>query len=429
MPIFNLNISTINKFINKFKPCFSKKQFFVFSFFIYALFKDYKRNSLYAMASKTSIKYQNFQYFFSDSKWSTSQLNDIRVKIIQSQSTTSSSMSGNIALDDTASPKPFAKATQGAHFQYCAPLKTKEVCNVTVFSAFCSKTKHFPVNFKSYLPEDEFFMGKDDPDFKSKLDLAEELIDDAVEKKINFSYILMDAWYAGSSNLLEHIHSAKHLSFIGELKSNRNILFFHPVKRKHCFLKQDELVKLIKKHYPHKCKFHTYTASDGKKKSLLTYTFKSSLKDCSVPLKLVVILGKWSDEDDKTAHILISNQTAAYTHTIISNYFMRWGIELIFRELKDVFCFDQYQLRHKEKIERYWALCLLAWTLVYWLKQNAYLSKVIQIPLSTFNDYKQAINSLILYDSNSTLSKNKLLRDECFNIKSNRFKLRIARAA
>ena len=188
------------------------------------------------------------------------------------------------------------------------------------------------------------------------------------------------------------------------------------------FLKQDELVNLITNHLSHKCKVFHFTDKDGKKKSITTHTFKGKLKDCSVPLRITVVFGKW---DDKDVHVLITNQSRVAVKTIISAYLLRWGIELIFRELKDIFFFDQYQLRHKKQIERYWMLCLIVWSLVYWVKQNAYLAKILKDKPSTFNDYKQALNSLLLYNSTYTLSKNGRLADAYFKIKSRRFKKRI----
>jgi SRSO17 transposase len=254
MGIFNLSISFINKFLSRFKPTFSNKQFIVFSYLIYALFKDYKRNSIYAMASNTPINYQSAQYFLSEANWSSDKLNDIRLNIIENQRTTSSTHSGVLVIDDTSSPKPYAKNTEGAKYQYCGTLGRDEVCNVAVFTAFASKSKHFPINFKSYLPADEFLLGKKDPSFKSKIELAQILIDDALDRNIKFSCLVMDAWYTQASELLEFVHFIKELPFIGELKSNRNILFYHPLKRKHCWIQQDELVKLVRKHYPHKCR-------------------------------------------------------------------------------------------------------------------------------------------------------------------------------
>lgn len=422
MGIFNLSISFINKFLSRFKPAFSNKQFIVFSYLIYALFKDYKRNSIYAMSSNTPINYQSAQYFLSEANWSSDKLNDTRLNIIENQRTTSSTASGVLVIDDTASPKPYAKNTQGAKYQYCGALGRNEVCNVAVFSAFASKSKHFPINFKSYLPADEFSLGKKDPSFKSKIELAQILIDDALNKNIKFSSLVMDAWYTQASELLEFVHFIKELPFIGELKSNRNIRFYHPLMKKHCWIQQDELVKLIKKNYPHKCRVITSKSKNGRTNSLTTYTFKGQIKDCSVPLRFVVVFNKWDDQDDKDVHILITNQTHIAAKPIISTYLLRWGIELIFRELKDIFFFDHYQIRHKKQIERYWTLCLIAWSLVYWIKQNAYLSKILELKPSTFNDFKQAINSLLLYQANYKLSKNSQLAHNYFKIKSANFK-------
>ena len=50
--IFKANLSLLNKFLKNFTPCFSKKQMAIFVLVIYALFKDYKRNFLEAMAGK-----------------------------------------------------------------------------------------------------------------------------------------------------------------------------------------------------------------------------------------------------------------------------------------------------------------------------------------------------------------------------------------
>ncbi len=69
MSIFKANISLLNNFLKHFPSCFTKKQMAIFVHAVSALFKDYKRNSLDAMANTTNTKYQTLQYFFSDSKW------------------------------------------------------------------------------------------------------------------------------------------------------------------------------------------------------------------------------------------------------------------------------------------------------------------------------------------------------------------------
>ena len=60
LSIFGTNISLLNKFLKHFASCFSKKQLAMFTLLVYALFKDYKRNSLDAMANATHKIIRNY---------------------------------------------------------------------------------------------------------------------------------------------------------------------------------------------------------------------------------------------------------------------------------------------------------------------------------------------------------------------------------
>ncbi|OQY99874.1 MAG: hypothetical protein B6D35_08280 [Candidatus Brocadia sp. UTAMX2] len=261
------------------------------------------------------------------------------------------------------------------------------------------------------------------PLFKDKIQIAMELFD-TCSKTMDFSGIVFDSWYA-TTRLLTHIHK-KGKIFYSEIKSNRNIFMRHPVKKNQCLVKPDELVTLIKKHFWDKIKFVKFKTTDGSEVSHKTYSFEAKLKDCDVPVKLVVILGKWNKEDDYNYHILITNDLRASARMIITNYLLRWGIEHYFKELKDTFCFDHYQFRHINKIDRYWNLCLVAWTLTYWIKQNAYLTKILETKPTTCNEIKQAINSMLEFAATNVLSKNEKLAGGYFKIKSKRLKKKCA---
>jgi len=122
---------------------------------------------------------------------------------------------------------------------------------------------------------------------------------------------------------------------------------------------------------------------------------------------------------------MITTDVKMSTRTAILTYLLRWGIEVSFRELKDTFSFDQYQVRHQEQIQRHWIMSFLAWTLAYWIKQNGCLSKILNEPLETIGEYKQAVASLIIVDSAFLLSKNKDIAASLYKIKSERFKERL----
>jgi SRSO17 transposase len=216
----------------------------MFKEFIYALFSDYKRMSLAAIANNTAANYQRLQYFFSEADWDMKELNDIRIRLLQNQRTTKANNKGVLTVDDTACPKPHAKHREGASVQYCGCLGREENANVAVASCFVSNSKHFPVDFKPYLP----ITTPNPKNFKSKLDLAKELIAEAIAKGIQFNSVVTDSWYT-STDLIEFVAS-KNVSLVAEVKINRPILITHPQTKQWRYLAGDKIIPLIKKFYP-----------------------------------------------------------------------------------------------------------------------------------------------------------------------------------
>ena len=398
MSLFNVNISIINKFCNNFKDNFSNTQFHAFAMLPYAMLKDYKRLNLSSLAKELPIDYQALQYFLADSRWNYESLNAARINLLRKQRTTGFSKDGVLAIDDTGSLKPYAKKTEGVSYQYCPSVKHEAYCNVAVVSCYANPAKHIPIDLKFYKPEAEFICGKNDPDFRSKLDFAKELIAEALTANISFSHIVFDSWYA-SCDMIDFIDDLGK-KFISEVKSDRRLLVDHPLSKKKAWLRADELVKLIKKHLWGKTRMVNYSG-----RLVPVYALNVRVKDSQVKLKAFCIMGKWSPEDDKSCHILITNNLSLDHKKVCALYRLRWGIEQAFQELKDSFYFDHYQVRHKEKIMRYWMLCFLVWTLIYWIKQNAYLHKIISCNASTCNEYKQALLMLINFSSYAALSR------------------------
>lgn len=72
---------------------------------------------------------------------------------------------------------------------------------------------------------------------------------------------------------------------------------------------------------------------------------------------------------------------------------------------KDNFCFDQYQLRSLRRIRRFWFLCILAWTLIYYLRMLGALRKVVRLQSDTFPEYVRAIRNLTEFAAHRRLSK------------------------
>lgn len=402
MNTFNASISIINKFCNNFKETFSKKQFDVFQSFVYGLIQDYKRVNLSAISKTLNIDYQKLQYFLSESDWNYDELNAQRIQVLKNQRTTGFSKNGLLIIDDTGVLKPYASKTEGARYQHCPVLGAEAVCNIGVASCFAVYGRYVPLGLKFYKTESEFLGGKEDPEFRSKLDFAKELIQEACNKNIPFDYCVFDSWYSAPA-VLTFIHD-KGLKFISEIKSDRKVCFKNPQTQKAYFMQQDELVKLIRKNLWAKVRVFRH-----KGKLLSVYAFESRLNKTHFPVKVFVVLGGLSDKDGRDIRVIITNDLTMSHRKAVSTYLERWAIERLFRELKDSLYFDHYQLRHKIKIMRYWMIVLLVWSLIYWIRQNGYLYRSTSSSLKgkSLNECKQALLKLILFSSYASLTKNK----------------------
>jgi SRSO17 transposase len=67
---------------------------------------------------------------------------------------------------------------------------------VSVTSLWADEGVYYPIAFEPYTPSHHFEGGKDDPLFRTKLKIAEELVEQAVEKSsIPFRAVVADSFY------------------------------------------------------------------------------------------------------------------------------------------------------------------------------------------------------------------------------------------
>ncbi|MEW6556851.1 MAG: transposase [Elusimicrobiota bacterium] len=194
----------LTNFLNKFQPLFSKPTFLSFSIYVSGLFLELKRTNIQTIAKRTvASEYESLQYFISEAKWDEEKFNTRRVKILESNRTTKTCKKGVVIIDDTGCKK-WGFKTEGAQVQHYGTEDITTNCNIVVASAYCDNKKCFPINLKPYIPENDSFFERNFQDFKSKHELAEELVEDAIEKELNFSDVIVDAWYF-SNDFVEFI--------------------------------------------------------------------------------------------------------------------------------------------------------------------------------------------------------------------------------
>jgi len=341
------------QFASLFRTCFTKRTFDSFVSYLCGLLMEHRRLSIQSIAAKVPMAdYERLQYFVSEAKWSTDDVNEQRLAYIKSKRVLAPTADGMLIIDDSACPKPYARKTEAAEVQYAGIAGGKVRCNTFVAAVWANESHYFPVQIATYRPAKCFEHGKDDPAFRSKIQLAQELILYAINHKIPFKDILFDSWYLGEAFL--KFLNGKGLTWITEAKGNNKISYQNQ------WVRVDELVKLIP---PHKFnKSLTAPGADGKQRHFRIASFDTRLQFLPDKLRCVVVVGKWDDRDETGVHIFLSNRLSLSPDEIVRRYTRRWRIEDVFKELKDFLGFDQYQVRSLKAIEHTWHLALIAHT-------------------------------------------------------------------
>lgn len=368
------------QFIQHFAAFFSSKQLAALLLALLGWFLEYSRFSLLKLAEKAGIAYASLRYLLFRSKWDAlPRLNQVRLEVILSDKRTRCTKRGVIVIDDTGSVKKFSLKIEGVARQYSGSAKGVEKCLVSVMAAYADPHKRFPIEWRPYRVEGDFPLGKADPKFRDKIDLALEILRRLAQDPRFPKIAVVDAWYMAC----KLIEEADRLGFciIGEIDADRKFLFRRPDTQRYEYMKRDELVKLVRQYYSHRLKCLDRRDKDGKPRRVWYFSFTTKLHKCPVPVRAVLILGPhFQDDKPDTARLLVSTKPALTAKEIIEKYDLRWGIETCFRELKETFYFDQFQVRSLVFIERFWFLAVLAWTLAYCMKQRGILKKTVDIP-------------------------------------------------
>lgn len=382
--IITQNPLPLTKFIYSFRHFFSKPLFLSFSLYFAGLFIENKRTNISSIFNKIPYaSYQNLQYFISESKWNPELLNSFRLSILDHNPATKSSKNGILSIDDTGCKK------WGQHFQSVAiqHYPTEDIitnCNIVVFSAYCDTKKSYPINLKPYIPKNDPLISSYETSFKSKIELATELVEDTISKGISFSYVVFDNWYF-SNDFVTDLNNKK-IHWISEAEISRLISY------RGKWTRADNLVKVIP------CtKFNrkvTLTNSKGKKRSFLVYGFKTKIHDLEGEYFVVVAICKWDPKNPKKVHVFVTNHLTLSPENVVEYYNLRWKIECIFRDLKDHLAFDHYQIRSIKAITRHWHLCVLAYTFLLQSKVTGSLQHHVKKRISNIGDALRALRAL-----------------------------------
>jgi SRSO17 transposase len=98
---------------------------------------------------------------------------------------------------DEHGDRKWGKKTAHVGRQSLANLGKTESGVVSVGSLWADERLYWPVDFEPYTPGRHFAASKEDPEFRTKLKIAKELVGRAVEEGVPFGAVVADSFYGG----------------------------------------------------------------------------------------------------------------------------------------------------------------------------------------------------------------------------------------
>ena len=162
---------------------------------------------------------QRLQWFLSESTWDHQVLNKRRVRLLCQDPATAPNDRGVLVIDDTGDRKD-GTATAHVARQYLGSVGKTDNGIVAVTSLWADERCYWPVHAVPYTPASRLAAGKRDPGFRTKPQLAVELVEAAHQAGIRFRAVVADCFYGDNPGFTDALVTAK-VPFVLALKPRK----------------------------------------------------------------------------------------------------------------------------------------------------------------------------------------------------------------
>jgi hypothetical protein len=138
---------------------------------------------------------QSLQWFLSESRWDPGKVNERRLELMLEASASAAPSEKGVLVIDEHGDRKWGKKTAHVGRQWLANIGKTESGVVSVSSLLADGRVYHPVHFEPYTPSHHFEGGKHDPRFRTKLKIASQLVDLAMERGIPFRAVVADSFY------------------------------------------------------------------------------------------------------------------------------------------------------------------------------------------------------------------------------------------
>ncbi|MBW4641202.1 MAG: IS701 family transposase [Gloeocapsa sp. UFS-A4-WI-NPMV-4B04] len=364
-----------------------------FRHYVGGLLGESERKNLSQMAENAvGVAYHRLDHFLTDSPWSSSQVNERRLEIMNKCSQTRISRGFSLIVDDSGHRKS-GNFTQGVGRQYIGEIGKTDNGIVVVTTHLYDGRKSLPLDIELYQHASSLSEGKQDPLFEKKTELAIKLIDKTLDRKYQPGIVIVDAGYGNNTSFLLELEK-RELKYLGGLAKNRKVRVT-PQDKIQQTIRLDELAQSLAKE-----DFTEIQLSLDKPRTVWVATREIEILQLKGKRNIAIVMNAETFSQATDIDYFITNVSSSMVtpQWIVDTYSQRNWVEVFYREAKGWLGLKEYQVRDKRSLIRHFILVFCAYTFILWHQMTGGLRRRwANKPLNTFTEAIEAFRTAMSF--------------------------------
>ena len=318
---------------------------------------------------------QKLQWFLSESTWDERQVQAQRLSLLREDPATAPTSDGVLVIDETGDRKD-GHHTAHVGRQYLANLGKIDNGVVSVTSLWADEGVYYPVDFEPYTPAHHFEKGKKDPQFRTKLKIAVELVRRAVQADIPFRAVVADSFYGEDRGVKQGLRALS-VGYVLALKPSH--AWWHPEGAIGSFQEAAQAARWKSPERPGKWVKVTRTFRDGSSQDWWALEVVTGPYGPDKQERVVIATTDPVTLPDLTTFYLATNLplpgsqraadselAAASLEEVVRLYGLRMWVKQSYKHVKHALGWSQYQVRSDKAIRRHWQLVCCAFSFCWY---------------------------------------------------------------
>jgi hypothetical protein len=318
---------------------------------------------------------QSLQWFLSESGWDQEEVNERRLELSLEDPATTPDEKGVLVIDEHGDRK-WGKHTAHVGRQWLANIGKTDNGVVSVTSLWADERAYYPVDFEPYTPAHHFEGGKNDPEFRTKLKIASELVKLAVERSVPFRAVVADSFY-GEDEGFKRSLSDLGVGYVLALKPSH--AWWHKIGEIGSPWQAAVVAGWEDAQKPGDWAKVVRSFRDGREEAWWALEVDVGPYGPGRARRAVVATTDPKELPEKATWYLVSNlphpdaelakgsePASADLAEIVRLYGLRMWVEQSYKQVKHALGWSDYQVRSEVAIRRHWRLVCCAFSFCWW---------------------------------------------------------------